>query len=90
MVLWTPLACRIASFPKFPVAQTKAIINNRAGIPSPAGIRQAQDAFMLCHSIPEVQERIEKLFMAGLQKHGDFELNFGRNLALVGTYKNTE
>ncbi|KAH8698763.1 ClpP/crotonase-like domain-containing protein [Talaromyces proteolyticus] len=81
------LARRIASFPKFPVAQTKAIINNRAGIPSPAGIRQTQDAFMQCRSIPEVQQRIQKLFEAGLQEHGDFEFNLGRNLALVDTYK---
>jgi enoyl-CoA hydratase/carnithine racemase len=74
------LAQRIASFPKFPLAQTKAIINNRAGVPNPLNIRQTQDIFMQTVAHPETKERIPKLFAAGLQKDGEFELNLGENL----------
>lgn len=74
------LAHRIASFPKFPLAQTKFMVNNRAGVPNPLHIRQTQEVFMQDVADPETKEHIPKLFAAGLQKDGEFELNLGENL----------
>ncbi|KAF4439723.1 enoyl- hydratase [Fusarium acutatum] len=75
------LAQRIARFPKYPVAQAKAVINNRANLPDPVAIRETQGIFMQCVAMPETQSRIKKLFAAGLQQDCDFELNLGRTIA---------
>ena len=76
-------ARRIASFPKYPLSQSKAIINNRAGLPRPEDIRYALDIFEQCKNIPEIQERIKRLFEAGLQKNSKLELDLGKALAEI-------
>jgi enoyl-CoA hydratase/carnithine racemase len=76
-------ARRVSAFPKFAVQQTKSIINNRAGLPNPHGIRNTQDVFMQCVVQPEVKARVGQLFAAGLQKEGDLELHLGDRLGNI-------
>jgi len=74
-------ARRIAGFGKFPLENTKRIINERAGLPTSAEISESQQVFRLCLQQPETQNRVKNLFAAGLQQDGEFERQLGRRLA---------
>lgn len=74
-------ARRVAGFGKFPLQNTKRIINERSGVPSPADIIECQQVFLECLGQPETQSRVKQLLAAGLQQDGEFERNLGRRLA---------
>ncbi|RFU81409.1 enoyl- hydratase [Trichoderma arundinaceum] len=76
-------ARRIAGFNKFPLAQVKMIINNRASTPSISDIQHSQSVFTECTHRPDTQQRIKNLFAAGLQQDGPFERNLGKELAYI-------
>lgn len=74
-------ARRIAGFGKFPLQNTKRIINKRSGVPNPADIAECQGVFRECLQQPQTQSRVRELLAAGMQQAGDMERNLGRRLA---------
>ncbi|KAM0739628.1 hypothetical protein ACQRIT_004812 [Beauveria bassiana] len=71
-------ARRIAGFDRFPLMQTKTIINTRAGLPTIEELADSGKVFGACLARPETQRRVGKLMEAGLQQVGETELNLGK------------
>jgi enoyl-CoA hydratase/carnithine racemase len=72
-------AQRIASFDGQSIAETKRLVNLRAGGPTPADYNDSAAAFY-GKPWPGTAARFPKLIELGSGKHSDLELNFGRRL----------
>jgi len=68
-------AKRIDSFDKKAISSIKAIMNERAQLPTNEEILSTQVKFFESLQEPEARQRIKGLFEKGLQQNGDLELN---------------
>lgn len=76
-------ARRIAGFDKFPLTGVKRIVNQRIGTAYHADQHQSLNFFFQCVAKPETQQRLKKLFEAGLQQNGEVERNLGAATAKI-------
>jgi len=70
------LACRIASFDKWAIANTKRLVN-AASLPPDVELAAGWDACMASVMRPAAQESFKKLFEQGFHKPGDAEDRLG-------------
>lgn len=77
--LITTFVRRILSFDKDALATCKKILNNH-GLPNPEELQSTEDTFFTTFGWPGAATRLPKLLARGIGKHGNFELNLGREL----------
>ena len=75
------LARRIASFDRRPIAAAKNLVN-QVSLPPADRLLEALNSFTTAMTWPETQKRIQALLKRGLQREGDFEIQWP---ALLGT-----
>ncbi|MDB5143405.1 MAG: enoyl-CoA hydratase [Mucilaginibacter sp.] len=73
-------ARRIASFDQRPLAAAKNLVNQFT-LPSTDELLEELQSFRASITWPETQERFKAAFAKGLNQYGEFELNYGKEIA---------